>query len=61
MVVFDKTAFVYCDTSNNFKQNVDGARSNQPKIYRKIPASGFKKAQEKNPRTKSLETLTKCL
>jgi hypothetical protein len=61
-VVFDKRAFVKVTISNNFKQNIDGARSKQQKIHRKsIPAYGFKKSQEKNPRSKSLETFAKCL
>ncbi len=38
-VVFDKTAFVKFEISNNFKQNIDETDSKQPKISRKIHTS----------------------
>jgi hypothetical protein len=61
-VVFDKTAFVKFEISNNFKQSIDEADSKQPKIQWKIYASlWILKSQEKNPRTKSLKTFPKSL
>jgi hypothetical protein len=55
---FNKTAFIKFKISNNFKQNNDETHSKQPKIHRKIHTSHWiLKSQEKNPQTKSLETL----
>jgi hypothetical protein len=39
MVVFDKTAFVKFNVSNNFKQNIDETHSKQLKIHWKIHTS----------------------
>jgi hypothetical protein len=36
-------------------------QNNQKSIGKPIPAYGFKKFQEKNPRTRSLETFAKSL
>jgi hypothetical protein len=36
-------------------------QNNKKSIEKFIPAYGFKKSQEKNPRTKSLETFANCL
>ncbi len=61
-VIFDKTALVKFKINNNFKQNIDETYSKQPKIHRKIHTTyGFLKSEEKNLRTKSLETFAKCL
>jgi hypothetical protein len=38
-VVFDKTAFVKFNFSNNFKQNIVETHSEQQKIHRKIQTS----------------------
>ncbi len=48
-VLFGKTAFVKFKISKHFRQNISETDLKQPKI------------QEKNPRTKSLETLAKFL
>ncbi len=61
-VVFDKTVIIKFKINNNFKQNFDKTYSKQPKIHRKsMPAYGFLKSEEKNLRSKSLETIAKCL
>jgi hypothetical protein len=43
MVIFDKTAFVNFEISNNFKQNIDEIdfKNNQKSIGKSIPAYGF--------------------
>jgi hypothetical protein len=42
-VIFDKTAFVKFEISNNFKQNFDERdfKKNQKSIGKSIPAYGF--------------------
>jgi hypothetical protein len=59
-VVFDKTAFVKLEISNNCKQNIDETHSKPPK-GKSIPAHEFKKTHERNPQAKSLKTFAKCL
>ncbi len=55
----DKTMFVKFKISNNFEQkNIDEADLKQSKIHTSL---WILKSQEKNPRTKSLETFAKSL
>jgi hypothetical protein len=61
-IIFDKTAFVKFKISNNFLKNIVETHLKQPKIHRKILTSyELLKSQEKNLRTKSLQTFAKCL
>ena len=61
-VVFNKTAFVKFKIINNFKQNIHKTHSNNQKsIEISLPADGFHKSQEKNPRIISIKTFALCL
>jgi hypothetical protein len=56
---FDKTAFVKFRIITIYKTLMEYIQNNQKSVGKSIPAYSYKKSQEKNPGTKSLETFTK--